>query len=103
MLGASIPVGKTELDYYLAAPTNQPVPEGMSETLIPSATWAVFECIGPLPHAMQELQRRIITEWLPTSGFEYADAPDLELYSPGDSSAPDYRTEVWLPVIPKSK
>ncbi|MEO3944280.1 GyrI-like domain-containing protein [Gorillibacterium sp. CAU 1737] len=103
LLGASIPVGKTELDYYLAAPTNQPVPEGMSETLIPSATWAVFECIGPLPHAMQELQKRIITEWLPSSGFEYADAPDLELYAPGDSSAPDYRTEVWLPVIPKSK
>ncbi len=26
-----------------------------------------------MPHAIQELQKRIVTEWLPTSGYEYAE------------------------------
>ena len=30
--------------------------------------------------SIQELERRIITEWLPTSGYEYANGPDLEVY-----------------------
>jgi AraC family transcriptional regulator len=32
-----------------------------------------------VPTAIQELQKRIITEWLPTTGYEYADAPDIEV------------------------
>jgi len=50
---------------------------------------------------MQNLQKRIITEWLPTSGYEYADAPDIEVYSDGNQQAEDYRSEVWLPIIKK--
>ena len=47
---------------------------------------------------MQALQKRIFSEWLPTSGYEYASAPDIELYFEGDRSAAGYRSQVWLPV-----
>jgi AraC family transcriptional regulator len=55
-----------------------------------------------MPNAIQQLQTRILTEWLPTSGYEYADAPDIEVYTEGDTSAPDYAAQVWLPVVKKS-
>ena len=33
-----------------------------------------------MPGAIQELEKRIATEWLPTSGYEFADGPDVEVY-----------------------
>lgn len=102
ILGVSTCMDGAEMDYYIGASTDMPVPEGMEETVIPGGTWAVFECTGPLPNAMQDMQKRIITEWLPASGYEYADAPDIEVYSDGDQQASDYRTEIWLPITKKS-
>lgn len=103
ILGVSVPVQGKRLDYYIAAASGQPEPEGMVEFEVPAATWAIFECKGPLPEAMQALQKRIITEWLPLSGYEYAEAPDIEVYSEGNQQAPDYRSEVWLPVVKKEQ
>ena len=82
--------------YYIAVASSAPVPEGMYEWTVPAASWAVFSGCGPLPEAMQELQRKIITEYLPDSGFELAKAPDIEVYlnQPGEKS----RFQVWLPV-----
>lgn len=101
VLGVSTCMNGKDLDYYIAAASDLPVMEDMHEYIVPAATWAVFECIGPLPQALQELQKRIITEWLPASGYEYANAPDIEVYSDGDQQALSYRSEVWLPVVKK--
>ncbi len=98
VLGVCTCMDGRDFDYYIACASNKPVPEGMSDYVVPACDWAVFECIGPMPKAMQQLQTRIITEWLPVSGYEYADAPDIEVYTQGDMQSPDYRSEVWLPV-----
>lgn len=87
--------------YFIASASAKPVLDGMAEDTVPESDWAVFECVGSMPNAMQELQRRVITEWLPSSGCEYADAPDIELYPEGDLSSPDYRCEFWLPIVKK--
>ena len=68
---------------------------------IPAGTWAVFDCVGSMSGAIQELQKRIVTEWLPTSGYEYANASDIEVYFDGDQQSADYRCEVWLPIVKK--
>lgn len=101
VLGVSTCMNGKDFDYYIASATDKPIPHNMQEYIIPASTWAKFECIGPMPNAIQELQRRIITEWLPTSGYEYADAPDIEVYPEGDINSPDYKCEVWLPIIKK--
>ncbi len=101
-LGISTCMDGRAFDYYIACATDKPVPPGMAEYTVPAATWAIFPCTGPMPAAIQALQKRIITEWLPTSGYEYADAPDIEVYFEGDVTAPDYQTEVWLPVVKKA-
>ncbi|MDF2924588.1 MAG: hypothetical protein K0R57_3502 [Paenibacillaceae bacterium] len=98
VLGVSACMNGKDFDYYIAVATDLPAPEGMEEYEIPACTWAVFECTGALPHALQELQKRIVTEWLPASGYEYADAPDIEVYSDGDQQSPSYSCQVWLPL-----
>jgi AraC family transcriptional regulator len=101
LLGVSTSVSGNDFDYYIATATDKHAPEGMSEFEVPACTWAIFESVGAMPHAIQNLQKRIITEWLPTSGFEYANAPDIEVYPKGDQQSPQYRCEVWLPVVKK--
>lgn len=64
-------------------------------------TWAVFEVVGQMPQAIQDVWQRIFAEWFPATGFEHANAPELEVYPPGDTTAPDYRCEIWIPVVKK--
>ncbi|MDR1630853.1 MAG: AraC family transcriptional regulator [Oscillospiraceae bacterium] len=92
---------ENKFDYYIAAASAIPAPVGMEEFTMPAATWAIFECTGPMPAAIQELQKRIVTEWLPGSGYEYGNAPDIEVYYDEDVSKPDSKSEVWIPVMKK--
>lgn len=85
-------------DYYIAVASSQPAPEGMCEYQVPACTWAVFECKGPMPHAIQKMQQRIMTEWFPNSGYQYADAPDIELYGNDDPSSEEHVCWIWVPV-----
>ena len=49
--------------------------------------------------SIQELEKRIVTEWLPTSGFEFTEGPDIEVYFNPDPQKTTY--EVWIPVKKK--
>lgn len=73
-------------------------PEGYVSTTIPAATWAIFESVGALPEAIQDLTKRIFTEWLPATGYAHDCAPELEVYPPGDIYSPNYRCEIWIPI-----
>ena len=57
--------------------------------------------IGPLPDSMRKVYRRIFSEWFPSSGYEHAKTPVLEVFHPGDFISSDYRCEIWIPVIKK--
>jgi AraC family transcriptional regulator len=77
------------------------VPENLEEKQIPSATWAVFESIGPMPDAIQKVWGRIFSEWFSATGYEHADAPEIEVYPSGNTGDADYRCEIRIPVIRK--
>ena len=97
VLGISICNDTEPWRYYIAVPTSQEKGE-LEEYLVPAATWAIFPGEGT-NQSIQELERRIITEWLPTSGYEYANAPDIEVYLNPDPQNAQY--EVWIPVSKK--
>ena len=84
--------------YYIAVASSAPVPEGMYTLTIPAQTWAIFPGSGMTPD-IQTLQQRIVSDWLPTSGYEWANAPDIEVYLNNDPV--NMAFEVWLPVTKK--
>ncbi|MHB8129646.1 MAG: AraC family transcriptional regulator [Mobilitalea sp.] len=100
-LGVCANFREEKLDYYIAASTDDKVPEGMDELQIPASLWVVFKCVGPMPKAIQEVWKRIFTEWFPSSGYEHAGGAELEWYSDGDSSLEDYVSEIWIPIVKK--
>ena len=84
--------------YYIAAASSLPTPKGMNELIVPAATWAIFSGSGNAGD-IQALQMRIVSEWLPTSGYEWAHVHDVELYLNDDPINMIF--EVWLPVVKK--
>ena len=94
--------GHTEtFDYSIAVSCdkNTKIPEGFRKNTIPAGTWAIFECNGPMPDAMQNMWRRIVSEFFPASGYQPACEMDIEAYTPGDMGSSDYRSEIWIPII----
>ena len=85
------------LKYFIAVSTSQAA-DGFEEYTVPVATWAIFPGSGT-GVSIQKLEERIITEWLPTSGYEYANGPDVEVYLSPDPQNAQY--EVWIPVKKK--
>ncbi|MDU2063267.1 MAG: AraC family transcriptional regulator [Sporomusaceae bacterium] len=99
ILGVCKDFEEDKFNYMIAVEgVNEELPQGYISAKIPAATWAVFESVGALPDAIQELTRRIFTEWLPATGYQYACAPEIEVYPKGDTASPDYRCEIWVPI-----
>lgn len=92
---------------YLIAHFEQPdasVPDGFVRRTIPAATWAKFRSVGRLPQSLQQLNRRIFTEWLPSNpSYELADSLNIEAYAEGDMDSDDYACEIWIPVRQKPR
>ena len=99
LMGVSTCNEKDEWEYLVAVATTKETNQ-YEELVVPPQTWAVFYEEGPVIK-MQELETRIVTEWLPTSGYEYANAPEIELYLNPDPDNAKY--EIWLPIVRKEE
>lgn len=98
VLGITACHNANEIYYYIAAASNQPAPEGMFEYEIPAAAWVVFESDGQFKESIQSIFRRFLTEWLPFSGYTYAELPDIEVYPINKDIPQAGHSEVWIAV-----
>ena len=90
----------------------QEIPADIAERFenvpIPAGTYVVFEterCEFPTAK-MDELRMKAISEWLPTSGYELRDAPEIGVihwfWEEGNEEKNNSRyCELWLPVVKK--
>lgn len=99
----NLPENAKTFDYSIAATyaKDAVVPEGFRRNTIPARTWAVFECKGAMPNAIQDLWHKIVSEFFPTSSYKPTYEMDIEAYSEGNMGDPDYYSEIWIPVVKK--
>lgn len=102
ILGVTVYENLEEIYYYIAASTDKAVPENLVEYEIPSATWVIFECNGRFQDSIQTIFKRFLTEWLPFSGYEYAQLPDIEVYPISDQNLKTGHSEVWIAIRRKT-
>lgn len=75
------------------------IPEGMKLYEFPKSDWIKFTCTGPMPNALQELNTKVFSEWLPTqTEYELSVPANVEWYSWGDMTSSEYESGIWLPV-----
>ena len=93
--------GSTEFRYMIAGDyQGGQVPEGMTVFEFPELTWARFRCTGLMPEALQAVNTKIFSQWLPGNPeYEVAFPGNVEWYSDNpDTRAADYESEIWIPV-----
>ncbi len=94
-------MGGNEFRYMIAGKyMGGEVPEGMAVYEFPDCEWAVFDCYGPNPATLQDLNTRIFKEWLPGNPeFELSGNATVEWYDcHGDMTDSDYHSAIWIPV-----
>ena len=95
-------IGGGKFRYLVAGKyTGGDVPEGMVVYEFPRSDWAVFNCIGPIPDALQSVNTRIFREWLPgNTEYELSGNATVEWYDcvNGEKTDPDYHSAIWVPV-----
>ena len=96
-------VGCNKFRYFVAGIyKGGEVPEGMSVYELPEFEWAVFDCYGPCPNALQDVNTKIWKEWLPGNpDFEFPGRANIEWYGDEDPSSENYHSAVWSPVKKK--
>lgn len=90
---------KQETAYYIAVASSQKKPENLIAYTVPALTWAIFTGEGTMPDAIQDLQKQITANWLPSSGYTYTNGPNIERYL--DFTPTNTTFEVWLPITKK--
>jgi AraC family transcriptional regulator len=103
VLGVCAGMRSDGFDYWIAAASTKECPDEFEKLDIPAAQWMVFEIVGAMPKAIHDGYEYIFNDWLPSSGYRYAEAPGMEWYSAGDMSSSGYRSEIWVPVIEEKK
>lgn len=88
-----------EIEYSIMVISDKEVPKGYREIQIPDALWAVFDCRGAVPQAIQNGWKYLQEEWLTKYPFGHAQCPELEWYSYDNSDDGDYLSQIWIPVI----
>lgn len=93
---------KGSLDHYIGVATTKECPHDMAKLEVAASTWAVFEVVGPFPDALQNVWGRIYSEWFPASAYELAEGPEILWNEQKDTTASDFRSEIWIPVVKKA-
>lgn len=105
LLGICIPNENKNLEEFFyaigAESTSKKVPAGFEIIHVPAVMWAIFDAVGPAAKAVQDITERIYQEWFPSTGYEEAAAPEIEVYPEGNTDSPDYRCWIWVPVNKK--
>lgn len=111
MFGVNIDpqMGDERFEYLIADIYNPSVdiPDGFATKTVPAFTWAVFPIRGAMPDALQDVNKKIFSEWLPALGdYEIAAGYSIEMYDdltkyPKGTLDENYYSEIWIPVKKK--
>ena len=95
-------IGGNRFRYLIAGKyTGGDVPDGMAVYEFPAGQWAVFNCVGPMPEALQSVNTQIFRDWLPGNPeYELDGNATVEWYDcvNGEKTNPDYHSAIWIPV-----
>lgn len=98
MFGACVDSNGTEFNYFIADlyfPWNE-IPNGCTTKTFSEGLWAVFPYHGECPKALQDVDTKIWSEWLPNcKEYELSGNYSLEVYLDRDYG------EIWVPVVKK--
>lgn len=90
-----------QLDQWVGVCTTQRPKEGIEHFEVEAGNWAVFSVSGPFPQTLQQTWGQIFAEWFPCSDYELRQGPEILWHEGPDTSLPEFKSEIWIPVKPR--
>lgn len=90
--------GQGTLDHYIGVATTLPEITDFSKLEVSSGAWAIFEAVGDFPTNLQTIWGRIYSEWFPQSDYELREGPEILWNEGPDTTKPNFKSEIWIPV-----
>lgn len=87
-----------EMDYGIMVHSLENIINDFQVIEVPETTWAVFDCIGAVPQAIQQGWTYLNEEWFQYP-FRHANCPEIEWFSNGNSFSDDYFSQIWIPIV----
>ena len=72
---------------------------GLDVLDIPKGEYTVVELVGRIPESIHDGWKYALEVFFPEHGYVHSKAPDFEYYYEGDMDSPDYKIELWIPVV----
>lgn len=83
-------------NYLISVATDAPIEAPLEEYIVDAYTWAIFSYEGKTIEETHALGKRVISEWLPTSGYEYDNGPDISVHA--KENIEEAILAYWLPI-----
>lgn len=96
MLGLCFPDEDGGMEYVIGVTGDDS--DSFKTFIVTGGRYLVFDAVGPVPSELQRVTNEIFQNVMPSSEYELRDAPEFEVYHPGDVTADDYTVEIWVPV-----
>lgn len=86
-------------DAAISVPEGVPLPEGLTEIILPKGLYARTTHKGPYT-GLSDTWARFMGEWLPKSGHRMSEGMSYEIYlnTPENAQPHDLRTELYIPL-----
>lgn len=72
---------------------------GLDVLEVEEAEYAVINLNGSVPQCIHDGWKYFMEVFCPEHGYAHSGAPDFEFYYEGDIHMPDYKMELWIPVM----
>ena len=94
--------GSGSLDYYIGAATDRTPEDEEAILYVDESLWAVFESVGKFPETLQNIWGRIYSEWFPSVPYQLSPGPEILWNEKPDTSDPQFKSEIWIPIQGKN-
>ena len=84
---------------YITTDVEKAKAMGLEVLEVDEAEYAVVELTGKVPECIHAGWKYLMEVFFPEHGYIHSGKPDFEYYFEGDMDSPDYKMELWVPLV----
>lgn len=84
---------------YIITDVDKAINMGLEVLEVEEAEYAIVELTGSVPECIHKGWKYVMEVFFPEHGYVHSGKPDFEYYFEGDMHSPDYKMELWIPIV----
>lgn len=84
---------------YIITDVDKAINMGLEVLEVEEAEYAIVELTGSVPECIHKGWKYVMEVFFLEHGYVHSGKPDFEYYFEGDMHSPDYKMELWIPIV----